>query len=472
MHKPLRLGLRIGLGIGLGLTVSAGGCSLGQSFVQCQVDSDCPAQNASGQKLYCTQDNLCSVGTPANKLCTEIYPTNSPANAIVIGVLANINQGSDALPVLAFKQAIDEMNGLRVSTGDRQFALHVCEVSATDDDALKSMKILTRQRGAVAVLGPSSSSFVLSIAPEVIASQVPIMSQSASSPAISDLPATGLFFRTVPSDNLQGPPLAAQLPPAAGKFDMMVVNDSYGTGLQQSFFKSTSKLPSLSLNYAELGGTPAALTQAIQATAGQIVNDNPYPNYVIAITNNYTAQVVQALQGLNSAAKIVMADGAKNQTLLNLSVTGNAATKMHLARISGTAPTVDLNNTTGTGAYNQLLTTYQQKWKQSAAVNNYISYSYDGAYAVGIAIAAAGNNVTPATVSQMLLRMNGSSDRITVGATGYLMAKNKLANGGGITLQGATGNIRFTAHGDRDSGLYEVWSIDTTTNTFKSVPAN
>ena len=171
MYKPLRLGLRVGMGLGLSLAVSAGGCSLGQNFNQCQVDSDCPA-SASGQKLFCTQDNLCSVGTPASKLCGEVYPANSPANAIVIGVLTNIQQGSDALPVLAFEQAIDEMNALRVSTGDRQFSLHLCEISATPDDPLKSMKILAREHGAVAVLGPSSSSFVLNIAPEVIASQV------------------------------------------------------------------------------------------------------------------------------------------------------------------------------------------------------------------------------------------------------------------------------------------------------------
>ena len=266
--------------------------------------------------------------------------------------------------------------------------------------------------------------------------------------------------------------LAAQLPPTQTKFDMIIVNDSYGTGLQQSFFKATTKQPTVSVNYAELGGTLASLTQGLQAATSQIVNDSPYPNYVIAITNNFTAQVVQNLQGLNLGAKIVMSDGAKNQTLLQLSIDGSTAVKMHLARITGTAPTVDLNNTTGTGAYNQFLSTYQQKWKQSAAVNNYIAYAYDAAYAVGIAIAAAGSNVTPANVSSMLLRFNGQTDRVTVGATGFLMAKNKLAAGSGITLQGTTGNIRFTTHGDRETGLYEVWSIDTVANVFKSVPAN
>jgi branched-chain amino acid transport system substrate-binding protein len=464
------LGLRLGFGLALLATTLR--CSLSENFTQCQVDADCPATNATGQKLLCTPDHFCSVGTPAASLCTETYPATSPTNAIVVGVLTNIKNGSDSLPVQAFKQAIDEINALRLSTGDRQIALNLCEISANPDDPLKSMKILARERGAVAVLGPSSSAYVLAVAPEVIASQVPIMSQSASSPAISGLPPQGLFFRTVPADTLQGPILAAQLMAMVPSFDMITVSDSYGTGLQGAFFGATTRMPHLSVTYSESVGTPAAMVQALGTVANQIVNDTPTPNVVFAITNNLSAQVVQALLPLNTASKIIMADGAKNQELLDLLTGATPQMKTHLGRISGTAATVDVNNSTGTGAYNQLLATYQQKWKTAANVNNYIAYAYDGAYAIGLAIGAAGNDVTPASVSAMLLRLNGTTDHITVGATNYLMSKSKLAAGSGITLQGATGGIRFTPHGDRDSGLYEVWSIDTVGGVFKSVPAN
>lgn len=181
--------------------------------------------------------------------------------------------------------------------------------------------------------------------------------------------------------------------------------------------------------------------------------------------------MVQDLLYLNATSKIVMADAAKNETLLNLLTDASPAMKTHLGRIAGTSATVDVKNSTGTGAYAQLLSTYQQKWKTSATVNNYIAYAYDAAYAVGLAIGAAGNNVTPTSVSAMLLRLNGQTDHITVGATKYNIAKSKLAAGRGITLQGATGSIRFTPHGDRESGLHEVWTIDTAAGIFKSVPA-
>jgi branched-chain amino acid transport system substrate-binding protein len=471
MHDIRRLGLRLGL-----LVATTSGCALGESFSQCQTDADClPLTKPGGSKLYCTTDNLCSVGTPAAKLCTDVYPQNPPANPIVVGVLTNIMGGSDALPVLAFKQAIDEINASRTSTGDRLISLNLCEISATPDDPLKSMKILTRERGAVAVLGPSSSSYVQQIAIEVTASGVPIMSQSSTSPLISGLPGQGLFYRVAPSDTLQGTALVTlfnQQKMTTNKFDMLTLDDSYGNGLQQAFLAAMTRTPGLSVSYTEMSGSASFLAMqaaALQTSANKIIADSPAPDLVVAITNNSTAQVVQDLVNFDSTKPLIMADGAKNQMLLALVTGASASMLANLKRIQGTAPTVDQKNVTGTGAYSNLKTTYMQKWSQDLTQNNYIAYAYDAAYAIGLAIGAAGNDVTAASVSAMLQRLNGQTGNITVGPTAYLVSKNKLAAGGGLTLQGATGNIRFTPHGDRDSGLYEVWSIDTVNNKYTSL---
>ena len=102
------------------------------------------------------------------------------------------------------------MNTGLTAAGKPPLALHVCETSATNADMLKSYQVLVNDRHAVAVIGPSGSGNVSLISAEVIHQGVPIMSWSASSRTISDLPAAGLFFRTVPSDLLQGPVLARQ----------------------------------------------------------------------------------------------------------------------------------------------------------------------------------------------------------------------------------------------------------------------
>ena len=476
MRTTLRFCLAAQLAIALPVVLA--GCTLGQTFVECNSDTDCTPVN--GKKLYCSPENLCVAGTPISKLCTDVYPATAPADSIVVGALVNTKTGSDGLTLLAMKQAIDEMSDLRVQTGERALALRVCEIGGAEEDASKSMRLLARTYGAVAVLGPSSSKNLLAVADEVTASGVPIMSASASSPSITDLPGSALFFRVAPSDVLQGPILASRLQPAATTTDtysILAVNDAYGNGLQQAFLKSYNKTPIAAYQYDEKSGDAAFLaTQSMNLlkTTDTIKQATPAPTVLIAITNSFTAEVVKNLQGLNLTTRIVMADGAKNDSLLALVGAAGSAINMHLLRITGTSPTVDLADKNKTGAYNAFLTSFLQKWKMKADTSIYTAYAYDATYAVGIAISAAskdGGSVTPGRVSEMLLRFNGTN-RITVGRNDYLAAKNFLAGSPGFTLQGATGDIRFTPHGDRLGGLYEVWGIDVTKPAFTSMPAN
>lgn len=464
--------------------------SLGcKNWVECNTDSECPVTDA-GTKLYCTPDHLCARGTPAGGLCAEIYPANAPANSIVIGALVNTTAGNDKLPLEAFKLGIDQVNQRRAP--DPPLALHICEVSATADDPLKSMEVLARQRGAVAVVGPTSSSKVFAIKDEVIRSGIPIMSPSATSPEISSLgttggPVMGLFYRVAPSDALQGPVLSHQLPtpfPSTAKLALLFVDDPYGQGLKDAFLSASVKQPDLTISYKEPAAGPDVA--GTQNAANMIINTRP--DYVIAITNLYSDTVVKDLMTLpqsGPASKLIMADGAKNQNVLNLIGTPpQPAMNDHLKRISGTAPTVDSGNQTGTGAYQTFINDFKVRWPgDDPAGSIYTAYGFDAIYAVAIAIGAAGANVTPARVSEMLARLNAfdsstlkcqpnASNQIVVGQSKYLEAKNKLAGNSSLVLQGASGTICFSPHGDRISGLYERWSIDTTAKGWISAPTS
>jgi ABC-type branched-subunit amino acid transport system substrate-binding protein len=486
--------MRYVLGFGsLALTLLTSlGC---QNFKECSSNMDCPLAS-DGAKLYCTPDNICARGTPAAGLCTETYPPNSPSSAIVVGALVQVVSGSDLLRLQSYKLAVDEINKSR--TGEAPIALRVCEIGATADDPLKSMEYLARQLGAVAVVGPSSSSRVALIKDEVIRSGIPLMSPSATSPEISaygtaDGPVNGLFYRVAPSDALQGPVMARQVP-AGSKVAVLNVDDTYGTGLASTFI-SAFGVPALKLTYSEPAGTMKDPTTALNA-ANQIIAAKPA--YVVAITNNYSEIVVQALVKLSTtapAAQIIMSDGAKSPAVLNL--IGAASTtapfiytavemNTHLGRTTGTAPTVDNMNQTGTGAYQNFKVNFQSKWGTDPTSSIYSAYGYDAMYAVGLAIGAAGSNVTPARVSEMLSHLDqvdaatmrcqatgapGMGNQVVVGQSNYLAGKAKLAGGRGLVLQGASGTICFNAHGDRVSGLYEKWGFDTTNKAFTSTPA-
>ena len=464
-HPRLRNGLFSGglalwLGVTFGGVVSLGGCSLSQSFNECNADSDC-GPGPAGEKLYCSE-GLCAIGTPKGKLCTDVFPTPAPANAIPIGALVNISSGNDGQTVLAMKLAIEEMNKARVGDGDRPMVLHVCDYGKVNGDALKSMQILARERHVLAVIGPTSSANVLAIADEVRRSGIPVM--SPSSPLISDLQPPGLFFRVAPSDAKQGPLLAKQITPATARYAMLYVDDAYGSGLKDAFFKAFPTNQAVAtVSYSEKTGDQTQLTAKLQQVlaAGSL-------EYVVAITNEFSDAVVTGLKPLAATTKIIMADGAKNENVLALASTADMATKTHLTRISGTAPTVEGVN----GLYSAFLSAFSGRFQQNAASSIYNAFSYDAAYAIGIALAGAGNDATPARIVEMLLRINGGSKVISVGGTQYLNAKRAILQSGGLTLSGTTGGIGFDTHGDRLNALFEKWTINTTVTPprFDSTP--
>lgn len=466
-------------------------CNFPISLDECSVDSDCAPYGDKTQ--YCTSDHLCTVGKPAESLCTEIYPPNSPANALVVGMLVDSADSDDRLPLEAVKLGIDQVNQRR--SGEPPLALHVCETGASEDNARKSMQVLARRRNAVAVVGPPSSSAVFAIKDEVIRSGIPIVSYSATSPEISSLgtssgPVDGLFYRVAPSDSLQGPVLAHQLEknPLTSGYALLFVDDPYGRGLKDEFIAAVSQQPALTVTYLEPAGTPdeMGMQQAVQS----IIDHSPPLSYVVAITNVYSQYIVSDLQDFplpssGGLHNIYMADGAKSKTVLDLvepPLTQPSKRNPHLSRISGTAPTTDTANDGGTRAYAKYDNDFRLRWKdEDPTSSTYAAYAYDAFYAVAIAIGAAGTEVTADKVSRLLGHINnynavthkcvrdqGSANQIEVGMTSYTPAKDKLSAASGLVLLGASGPICFTPHGDRASGVYESWEIAVGNKQFRT----
>lgn len=479
------------LAFSLGL-FSLMGCTRSLDFAECTVDADCVG--ASGEKLHCTPDRLCVSGRPRAELCKEVYPLNAPANSIVVGAIAFLTDLSDVPTVMAYKLAIDQINPRR--SPEPPLALHICDVGEDDLDPLKSMQILVRERGAVAVLGPTSSGHVFAVKDEVLRSGVPIITPSSTSPEISAIgddsgPVSGLFFRTVPSDNLQAPVLARLLPSTTPlpKVSLLYVDDPYGEGFKDAFLRSyRTNPPRLTVKYTEPAGTPDF--QGIKMITDLIKADPP--DYLVAIVSTHAEHVTKALLDLAPTTQIVMTDGAKDSSLLMIVGTDNtspanppyftytaAQMDSHLSRIIGTAPTVDVT----TGAYLNFANDYAVRFPgENAAYSVYTPYGYDAMYALGIAIAAAGSDATPARVAEMLARFGGTPDAsgescrtgtenvASVGTSSFLQAKNRILAGGGVTLSGSSGSICFTPHGDRGTGVYEKWRVDTTNHRYTSEP--
>lgn len=465
------------------LSLTLAGC--GALLDECKEDRDCQPESSSGAALFCTKEHLCVRGTPAERLCpkAEIYPPGAPEDALAIGALVEPPAANSPLVLNAYKLAIDQLNLLRAPA--QPLALHVCILNVTDDDPPKAIKILVEQHHVVAVVGPDFSREVIALKDEVIGSGVPIMSAGATSPEISDLgtlsgPADGLFYRVVPSDILQGAMLARQLPvpfPADKRLSLVHVDETYGIGLKDAFVRASMQQPFSIASYKEpvagpeLEGTRQAVNQVFDAA----------PDYVVAVPNRYAHALVKEMvfqTKWKQVAQIFMSEAGKTQDVLNLlrdpQLQAQSIDQL-LGRIVGTAPTID----TETPLYLDFAHAFARRWPTDSDPNAtvFTGYAYDALYALGIAIGAAGPDLTPSLVSQLLSRLNSHDatgctidrvrdNRIYVGPQGYQEAVSRLrtANQGGLVMHGLSGDICFNAHGDRIGGTYEKWSIETKNN--------
>jgi len=102
--------------------------------------------------------------------------------------------------------------------------------TTTDTASLTVNKQL--QKGVDAIIGAASSSVTLSVIDAVTGAGVIQVSPANTSPELSDYPDNGLYFRTAPSDQLQGRVLADQVI-ADGFSNIAIISrqDSYGEGL-------------------------------------------------------------------------------------------------------------------------------------------------------------------------------------------------------------------------------------------------
>ncbi|NCG20568.1 MAG: ABC transporter substrate-binding protein, partial [Rhodobacterales bacterium] len=225
-------------------------CSLGKNPGECATDDEC--RNAFGLGSVCAADGFCDVGEP-NIRCTETAPPDvfqRPAtysNAVVIGSVFDMN--TDQPQVRSAQLAVDQVNELGGLDG-RKCVMISCgyQVDLAIDDlteeeaALDVARYLTDILGANAIIGPSASDQCANVFPDMEARDVMVMSPSATSPMLTNIDgegasdaAPGLFWRTVPPDDLQAQAMSWDLADR-GITDLVIVHQesSYATALAEN----------------------------------------------------------------------------------------------------------------------------------------------------------------------------------------------------------------------------------------------
>ena len=336
---------------------------------------------------------------------------------------------------LAFKEA-NEAGGLPATiTPIRADSTCVDAAAATP-----AAERLVTSDNVAAILGADCSGVTVAIATNVaIPNGVPMISPSATSPALSTIEDDGFFFRTAPSDARQGEVLAEVLTDRGiEEVAVTYTNNDYGKGLADAFTAAYEALGGqvlISAPHEDGKADYSAEVAALQASGAEHL-------VVAGYVDQGGVGIVQASLDTGAFESFVFPDGMYGQSLID-----SVGDQINGAVI-GTLP-----GTEGEGA---------EKFAAVAEAagmdptGTYVPESYDAAALISLAMAAAGSADRTAIKDQILTVANAPGEQIFAGelAKGIELA----AAGTDIDYQGATG-VELIGPGEAQ-GSYRVYEIE------------
>ncbi|MFB6609963.1 ABC transporter substrate-binding protein [Agromyces sp. NPDC056379] len=368
----------------------------------------------------------------------------------------------DALPIEAGERALDlKIGTILPQSGTLAFlgppeeagvALGAEEVN--DADSGMSLEVVYRDSGDTttdiatvsvtdllsqdvsAIVGAASSGVSFTVIDQITSAGVVQFSPANTSPDFTEYEDAGLYFRTAPSDLLQGEVLGTQIADDGNStLGLLVLNDPYGTGLA------------------------AATKEAFEAAGGEVVAEELFntgdsnfdaqlsaisaanPDAVAVITFDEAKVVVPALVGSGYPGdQLYFVDG-------NLSDYSADFAPGLIAGSKGTLPGPKLED----DFRDRLLGV-----NPDLADFSYGPESYDATVLIALAAYAA-NSTDGADIAKYLRQVSGGSgdgEKVTTFADGAAL----LAEGKQIDFDGASGPITLDEHGDPTEatiGVYE-----------------
>ncbi|MDP8925458.1 MAG: ABC transporter substrate-binding protein [Actinomycetota bacterium] len=296
-----------------------------------------------------------------------------------------------------------------------------------DTDNVSTIVGAASSRVSFAVIDPAAQAGVVQISP------------ASTSPDFSDYEDGGFFFRTVPSDSLQGVVLA-QIADEAGyqRVNVLALNDDYGQGIADVF----------SENFAGLGGEVGVNVPydpqgtSFDSEVGQVAEGNPDAILLVAFpeTGSIIMQAA-AEQGLVGNIPFLFTDGLADPGFPE-------AAGVSLAGERGTRPATE-----GPGA-DTFNSAFQEEYGEEPGT--FSANTYDAVMLVSLA-AAAGGDAEGRTIQDNL--RPGSQGGQEVLPSDICSGLESAAAGEDVNYEGAAGSQDFDENGDVSS-QYELWEFD------------
>ena len=336
--------------------------------------------------------------------------------------------------------------------------------------------------GVVAFVGPETSGQADAVLDVAIAAEVPMVSCCATSADLSarNSASSGFFFRTAPSDVLQGEALAfvakngvndvasGLVFPACPQVAFFARPDSYGEGFQTEFsenyvgesvgFESAAivaegTFPNDDPSQGEVDGAAAAFVTAIAANA-----DPTKELCIVFITFGFEGarligQMEPELAALQAAGSLdyhyLTGDGAQEAAFLQELQT-NAPSSIQ-QKLVGTVPFHALSP-----AFDQFSTAFSAR--HGEAPSAYCAQAFDSLFITALATAKARSTVGT-DVRNALFSVSGRDGGVSFdGGNFFGEIAAQLLEGDDVDYIGPSGDLTFDAVGDVQ-GDYVLWQV-------------
>lgn len=481
------------------------GCSLGNIAQEaCKNNDECvltigpKSQCTNG---YCTDPPACSTGHDCRKLagggacvegfCVSTFPTNpqcmsvlepadllnarlaGPGAPLVIGSIYSLSELKDQVLTESVRLAVDEINNKGGGMNrNKRLGVVVCDNGGPGNKAVDAERLtltnsavdyLAGTLGVPYIVGPLSSADSLRVVGRILEKNYPtvVISASSTSPTLTDYDdplnngKPGLFWRTCPSDVLQGEVMAVEViakDPAVTKVAVVYSNDAYGQGLSAVFRDNYGLMNSKLFPVNDEGFSNATTMATLAADVGAYA-----PNGVLVITvrAGNTIAVLNALADSPAGnAKFFFTDGAKDATAM-FDPALSAKVQTIIGASQGTAPASPFG-----AVYETFRANFSSKYQRDPSDFSFTAHAYDATYigAYGIIWASRqDDNYDGNNVAEGMLQLS-AGDPVNISFGDFGTGRSKLANAMPINVKGASGELQFNPDTGEAPGNIEIWS--------------
>lgn len=394
-------------------------------------------------------------------------PAPTKVTTLVIGTVLTLT-GTSGLEVFGPKNergtdlAVSEINAAGGVLG------HSIQIVHTDDQgspttATSRAQQLINTNHVSAVIGAVGSSFCQSVLEVAKANSVVEISASCTSPVFDNLTYTGgWFFRTAPSDALQGV-VAANYSFVNRTFRTMAVignDNSYGRGLA-NVFATTFNHYGGSAQVFIFPLTQTTYTSQLNALFGAYGSNLPdavymaeYPTDGLKVLRDWAANPAW------SSVSWIFSEGLLDQSGFVDKLNAQGLDNTTVRAMQGSAPGAYLG-IVGSN-YNGFLTRYKAAYSgQDPGL--FTANAYDAVYLLAAAAEYAGD-ASPSAIKGALRTVSaGPGTQFTGGQ--WAQMKSALDNKTDIDYEGASGSLNLDQYGDPGSG-YAIWGINSTNQIY------